>query len=273
MTAPFLKWVGSKRKLVPQLLERLPSDVGSMRYVEPFVGGGSLFFELAPKNALLADVNADLITTYEVVRDNVDELIDRLSSLCEKRAGRAHSHYYEVRDKFNCGGFKDAAMAAFFIYLNKTCFNGVFRVNRLGEFNVPIGDYTNPVILDEAALRACSEILQGVELRCSSFEELLPSLGAGDFVYVDPPYIDAFASYAAGNFDDDKHQLLAHRLAEATDRGVRVLVSNSNVPRAHHLYGWCKNAGGNVELVSSSRSVNSDTTKRGAVLEMVARNY
>lgn len=269
MTAPFLKWVGSKRKLVPTLLASLPSNVGELRYVEPFVGSGALFFELAPKRAILADVNEDLICAYSVVRDSVDELIGKLSELCDARSGAAHSHYYTVRDNFNACLGSDVEHAARFVYLNKTCFNGVYRVNRLGEFNVPIGDYVNPRILDEDALRACSAALQGVELRCASFKDLLPDLGAGDFVYVDPPYIDAFAAYAAGNFDDDKHQLLAHCLAEATDRGVLFLASNSNVPRAHHLYSWCKS----VDVVSSSRSVNSDTANRGACKELLARNY
>lgn len=271
MTDPFLKFVGGKRKLVPEIKVQLPSNFNNRRYIEPFVGGGAVFFALQPKNALLADVNKDLIHCYAAVRDHVDELVRELKALAD-----VHStvSYYSVRDCYNAGKHTSFVQrAAWFIYLNKTCFNGVHRVNQKGEFNVPVGRYENPQIVNEDGLHAASQALQGVDLLHSSFEFLLEEAREGDFVYLDPPYVPVsasanFTTYTQGGFHEADQRKLAEVFHELHCCDCKLMLSNSNTPWIRELY---KNY--MIDVVEMVRSINSKSSRRGAVEEVLIRNY
>lgn len=269
--APFVKWVGGKGRLLSQLRPLLPSGVERMRHVEPFVGGGAFFFSRRPRRALLTDINPNLVATYTAIRDDVEGVIGGL-----RRLAGSHSkeRYYQVRERYNQGrrvsGSKRAAM---FIYLNKTCFNGLHRVNRKGEFNVPMGAYKNPRILNEDGLHAASAALQGSDLRCASFDTLLENAKPGDFVYFDPPYepvseTASFTSYARDGFSRDDQTRLRDVFRALDRRGCKLMLSNSDVPFIRGLYGDF-----NVETVAAPRAINCDATKRGKVSELVVRNY
>jgi len=269
--APIVKWVGGKGRLLPQLAPLLPPGVELMRHVEPFVGGGAVFFALRPPRALLCDVNPALVDTYTAVRDDVEAVIDQLRALAAGHDARA---YYRVRDRYNRGRkLAPAQRAAMFIYLNKTCFNGLHRVNRRGEFNVPAGRYDNPRILNEDALRSASAELSRAELVCSGFERLLTAAKPGDFVSLDPPYepvsqTASFTAYAQDGFGREDQLRLRDVYAVLDRRGCKLMLSNSDVPFIRDLYArW------NIARVSASRAVNSDASKRGPVPEVVVRNY
>ena len=259
---PFVKWVGGKRQLLPSLIERVPCDVGT--YFEPFIGGGALFFAARPRAAVLADVNARLIRTYKGVRDSVEEVIGILETYPYER-----TFFYQVREKDIDAG-SDAEVAAWFIYLNKTGFNGLYRVNRANRFNVPFGRYTNPSICDEVTLRACSLALAKTELLVADFEVVAARATRGDFVYFDPPYVplsvtSSFTSYTSDGFgaaDQTRLRDVARRLKE---RGVRVLLSNSSAPLVRALYA----DGFQMTEVSATRFVNSKGSGRGAVIELL----
>ncbi len=270
MAKPFLKWAGGKTQLLPQLLARTPARIGT--YYEPFLGGGALFFALQREGrferAVLSDSNADLIGVYAQVRDGVEELIEALA--VHQRKYRAASdraeYYYRIRGKRpTCG----AGAAARLIFLNKTCFNGLYRVNSRGEFNVPHGSYANPTICDENGLRAASAALQEVELRTADFAEAMSAAQAGDFLYCDPPYVPlsetaSFTSYTAADFGRTEQQRLAAVAAAARGRGVDVLLSNSGHPEVAQLY---RDAGFRLETVEAVRAINSNGAERGAVRE------
>lgn len=268
---PFLKWVGGKGKLRHALANLLPHGVELMRHVEPFVGGGALFFARAPERALLCDINRDLIATYEAVRDDVDGVIRHLRRLSQRHD---KTHYYEVRDTYNQRTRRSATeRAAMFIYLNKTCFNGLYRVNRRGEFNVPMGRYARPTILDEDTLFAASAALAAAELRCASFETLLQEARPGDFIYMDPPYEPVsrtanFTSYAQDGFSQADQTRLRDVFRELDRRGAKLMLSNSDVPFIRDLY-----RGYQIDTVLAPRAVNCDAKSRGPVQEVVVRNY
>jgi len=268
--APFLKWAGGKGRLLAQLLPLLPPGVEARRHAEPFFGGGAMFFARRPGRALLADVNGELIAAYEMVRDRLDEVLRALAPHAE-----AHDpeHYYRVRDRYNARLGSPPERAAMFIYLNRTCFNGLHRVNRRGEFNVPAGRYRNPRILDPEGLRVASAALQGATLRCADFEALLVDARPGDFVYFDPPYHPVsgtarFTDYATGGFRDDDQVRLRDVFRVLDRRGCKLMLSNSDVPFIHDLY-----RGYPIDLVAAPRAINSDRTRRGPVTEVVVRNY
>ncbi|MGF1466536.1 MAG: DNA adenine methylase [Sandaracinaceae bacterium] len=269
--APFVKWVGGKGKLVAQLVPLLPPGVDAMRHVEPFAGGAALFFARRPERALLADINVPLIDTYRMVRDRVEEVIE---ALVEHAEHHDKGHYYRVRDRYNeARGAATPARAAMFLYLNRTCFNGLHRVNRKGEFNVPAGRYRNPRILDPERLRAASGELRGAELVQDGFEGLLRRARPGDFIYLDPPYAPTsatarFTSYASGGFGAEDQVRLRDVFVELGRRGCRCMLSNSDVPFIRELY-----AGFPVTTVAAPRAVNCDGRGRGLVSEVVVRNY
>lgn len=272
--APFVKWVGGKGRLLGQLLPLLPPGVERMRHVEPFMGGGAMFFARQPERALLCDINPELVSTYEMVRDRVDDVIAELRrhAARHKAAGDAE-YYYAIRERYNRGGGRRAARAAMFIYLNKTCFNGLHRVNRKGEFNVPAGRYVNPRILDEEGLRAASAVLQNAEIRHAGFEELLATARPGDFIYFDPPYEPVsrtanFTNYAQDGFTQDDQRRLRDVFDELTRRGCRCMLSNSDVPFIRELYKHHR-----IDTVAAPRAVSCDKNKRGLVSEVVVRNY
>lgn len=268
---PFVKWAGGKGRLLSQLRPLLPPGVARMRHVEPFVGGGALFFSRQPSRALLTDVNPSLIDTYHAIRDDVERVIDALGELA---AQHCKERYYDVRERYNRGARITAPKrAAMFIYLNKTCFNGLHRVNRRGEFNVPYGSYKNPRILNSEGLRAASRALKAAELRCASFEALLEHAKPGDFVYFDPPYepvssTASFTAYSRNGFSREDQSRLAEVYAALDRRGCKLMLSNSDVPFIRTLYRRFR-----VDMVAAPRAINCNGAKRGKVTEVVVRNY
>jgi DNA adenine methylase len=269
--APILKWAGGKSRLLGQLLPLLPPGASRMRHVEPFVGGGALFFARRPERALLCDINPDLIATYETVRDEVDGLIARLETLAREHSERS---YYALRERYNRGRrLPRVERAAIFVYLNKTCFNGLHRVNQRGEFNVPAGRYANPRILNPDALRAASDLLGRAEIRNTGFEALLEAAKPGDFVYFDPPYepvscTASFTAYTQSGFGRPEQLRLRGVFAALDRRGCRLMLSNSDVPFIRDLY-----RGFRIDEVAAARAINSNASKRGPISEVVIRNY
>ena len=259
---PFLKWAGGKRQLLNELMQAAPRDAST--YFEPFVGGGALFFKLQPKRAVLADVNERLIRTYRGVRNNVEEVIRQL-----KGFKYTSDFYYSFREKDIDAG-TDADVAAWLIYLNKTGFNGLYRVNRDNRFNVPLGRYVNPTICDEDTLRACSAALTKAELLVDDFAIVVKEAGRGDFVYFDPPYVplsatSSFTSYTSRGFGDEEQKRLRDTARKLKKRGVRVLLSNSSAPSVRALYA----VGFDIAEVSATRLVNSKASARGAIVELL----
>jgi DNA adenine methylase len=261
---PFLKWAGGKRQLLDELRRHVPPTYG--RYLEPFVGGGSLFFALRPREALLADVNQRLIRTYKGVRDDVDEVIRLLRDYPYETR-----FFYRMRE-IDIDARSDAEVAAWFIYLNKAGFNGLYRVNRRNLFNVPFGRHTNPTICDGVTLRACSAALAGTELLTSDFEIVCARAEPGDFVYFDPPYVplsttSSFTSYTAHGFGAEEQTRLRDAARALKERRVHVLLSNSSAPFVRDLYS----DGFESIEVSATRQVNSKASGRGALTELVIR--
>lgn len=273
---PFIKWAGGKRRLVPELLRRSPERFGA--YHEPFVGGGALFFGLAAQReargldpaepwAHLSDTNARLIRTYRAVRDDVEGLIARLRDYAE---AHDRDHYYEVRALDVDAMEDDSDVGAWFIYLNKTGFNGLYRVNRKGGFNVPMGRYKNPRVCDDDNLRAASRVLQGATLHQESFDRVLDRAQPGDLVYFDPPYVPAsatssFVSYTKHGFDIADQERLRDVARDLKAADVAVLLSNSDTPPVRSLY----RRGFVARQVMMTRAINSKASRRGAVPELI----
>jgi DNA adenine methylase len=268
---PFLKWVGGKGKLERALSAWYPPGVELMRHVEPFMGGGALFFARAPQRALLCDINRDLVQTYVSVRDELSVVVRHL-----KRLAQAHGEesYYQVRERYNARAHKTLAeRAALFIYLNKTCFNGLYRVNKSGHFNVPMGRYAKPAIADVDTLSAASQRLARADIRCAPFEALIAEAKPGDFVYLDPPYEPVsrtanFTAYASDGFTQADQTRLRDIFRELDRRGSKLMLSNSDVPFIRELY-----RGYQIDEVLAARAVSCDPGKRGPVRELVIRNY
>jgi DNA adenine methylase len=261
---PFLKWAGGKGQLLGELRALVPALRG--RYFEPFLGGGALFFDLLPKKGVLSDVNAEIVGCYATVRDHVGELVRAL-----KRHHYDAEHYYAVRNA-DPTELSPVERAARTIFLNKTGFNGLYRVNRSGKFNVPFGRYAKPLICDEKNLRACSAALAKVELVVSDFEQAALRAKKGDFVYFDPPYVPlsrtaTFTAYAPGGFGADEQARLANLFDRLARRGVEVLLSNSDVPEIRELYGAYR-----IEIVKATRAINSKGSRRGPVSEVLVTN-
>lgn len=272
MAQPIVKWVGGKVRLVSRLTELLPPGAADLRHVEPFAGGASFYFSRAPRAALLADTNASLIEMYRAVRDRVDDVVAVLRGL---DAAHDAAHYYTERERFNRGDYDAATGAALMVYLNHTCFNGLWRVNSKGEFNVPLGDYKRPAILDEPRLREASAALQGVDLRVQDFGATCAACGAGDFVYLDPPYAPApeattksFDGYAPGGFNHDEHIRLRDAFRDMAARGARCMLSNSNTEFARDIYRDFR-----ITKVDSPRSISRAADGRSGVVEIVVRSW
>jgi DNA adenine methylase len=264
--SPVVKWVGGKSKLLPELRARMPERFG--RYYEPFAGGAALFFATAPREAVLADDNRDLIETYRAITEDVDGVVRRLEL---HRRHHGETHYYETRARWNDAQVSWSALdrAATFIYLNKTCFNGLWRVNRGGAFNVPMGRYTDPPICVPDALRTAAIVLARAELRHQDFRLAAADAARGDFVYFDPPYDPVtktanFTSYTQGAFGDDDQRALAELAKALVARGVRVMLSNSDTPFVRTLY-----RGLTIDRVKCPRAINSDASRRGDVDEVI----
>ena len=266
---PVLKWAGGKGRLLPELLARLPGDFSG--YHEPFIGGGALFFALAAggrlRPAYLSDDDTALIEVYTALREGVEGVI---AALREHRYER--DHYYRVRAQ-RPEELSLAERAARVIYLNKTCYNGLYRENRAGQFNVPFGRYANPTICDEPNLRAAAAVLQGVDLAQRPFPTVLDVAKAGDFVYFDPPYVPVsatahLAAYTRPGCGPDDQRRLRDVFAALAERGVRAMLSNSDTPFVRELY-----AGFRVEQIFAARAVNSKANGRGKVAEVLVMNY
>lgn len=264
---PFLKYAGGKTQLLPQLLSRMPSSYNV--YYEPFLGGGALFFAARPRRAVLSDSNKILIRTYIAIQNHVEDVIERLKVYVSKHS---EEFYYSQRDVFIDALWKDADIAAWMIYLNKTGFNGLYRVNKSGKFNVPFGKYKNPPILDEENLRSCSEVLKRAYIKCIDFSLPMYEAEKGDFIYCDPPYIPikagSFTAYSAEKFDRADHQRLSSAAWAAKSRGVNVLLSNSVSPVVKELY---EAPSFQIETVSAKRSINSKGSDRGSIGEYLIR--
>ena len=268
-TYPIVKWVGGKRQLMFELLKNMPENYN--RYFEPFIGGGALFFELQPNNAYISDTNEELINLYQVVRDNVDVLINDL-----KKHKITKEYFIEIRNIDRTQEYQnwsDIQKASRFIYLNRTCFNGLYRVNSKGEFNVPFGNYKNPKILDENNLLNCSELLKNTEIECADFSQILSKVKKGDFVYLDPPYVplnetSSFTSYTKDGFDLDMQFKLRDVCDELDNKGVKFLLSNSDTKLVNELY-----ENYNIKKVFATRAINANPDGRGKITEVLVRNY
>jgi DNA adenine methylase len=265
---PFLKWAGGKAQLLPMILPRLPRRIET--YYEPFLGGGAVFFALADEGrfqrAVLADANAEIVACYRGVRDHLDAVVAALRGWKYEEAC-----YYAVRE-LEPSALGLAERAARLIYLNRTCYNGLYRVNRAGKFNVPFGRYTNPRICDEEGLRAASAVLQRAEVLGADFETAVERAQPGDAVYFDPPYLPVsetadFTAYHEWGFDAEAHERLAGVFASLGARDVYALLSNSDAPLARRLYAPFRPA-----LVEATRSINSKASGRGAVMELLVGN-
>jgi DNA adenine methylase len=246
MATPIVKWVGGKTHLLDELLIRLPTAF--RRYYEPFAGGLALFFALQPRRAVLADLNADLVATYQAVADDPEAVIANLAAL---KANQGDNHYYAIRSRWNAREERDgpADRAAMFIYLNKTCFNGLWRVSRTGRFNSSMGD-AETFEFDGSAIEAAAAALAGASLRCADFEAVLAGASLGDLIYADPPYDGAYAGYDARRFGEAAQVSLASMLRAAAARGASVIVSNSDTPLIRRLYdGW------QIDEVAATHSV------------------
>lgn len=274
---PFLKWAGGKGQLLDRISDSLPIEFDS--YLEPFVGGGAVFFHIYRngfrRHATLSDINLELMTAYETVRDSVEELIDELQSGVYEDDKEV---YYSIRKWDREPDWEEVSSVrrtARMIYLNRTCYNGLYRVNQKGQFNVPYGRYENPTICDEENLRAVSKALQGVDLLCTDFEEAVERASKGDLIYLDPPYQPVsdtanFTSYTKGGFDESEQRRLAKVFKELNDRGCLVLESNSSAALIQKLY---ENQNFVIEKLQAKRAISSDPNGRGNVTELLIRNY
>lgn len=271
ITWPFLKWAGGKRRLARHLADLCPHNI--QRYVEPFLGSGALFMYLAQTRpgfqAVLSDSNAELVNVYRCVRDSAKELAEALEDHERKYYRNPERHYYRVRDDH---GLQDRIeRAARMVFLNKTCYNGLYRVNRSGRFNVPHGSYVRPAICNRESLFAASEILNrdGVSIRRADYATATGACKAGDLVYLDPPYLPVtktanFTDYTSDSFGYDDHVALAKEFQRLADIGCTVVLSNSNSARIRDLYD-----GFVIQTVGVSRSINCNASRRTGQSELV----
>lgn len=259
-TKPFLKWVGGKRSILPELIKRLPESYGTYR--EPFVGGGALFFAVQPAKAYLSDINFHLVVTYKAVEKDVDRLILNLNM---HQKNHSKEYYQKARERL-CNEDDTTKIAALVIYLNKTCFNGLYRVNKAGQFNVPMGSYTDPSLFDEDALRNDSKVLQGVTITQHPFWQT--PVVREDFYYLDPPYHQVYAQYDSSGFGEEEHKRLAKFCQEIHDAKAYFMLSNSDTSFVRGLFAKFK-----IERVEAGRSVSCKVKSRGKENELIIRNY
>jgi len=269
---PFIKWVGGKRQLLPELLHYLPPHI--LDYYEPFIGGGALLWTLEPqqlRSITVNDYNAELINVYQMVKDKPQQL---LASLAKHR--NTETYYYELRAldrQANYNRRSKITRASRFIYLNKTGYNGLYRVNSSGQHNVPFGRYANPAIVDPDTIYACSAFLQHVQLMQGDFDAIQPLLTADAFVYLDPPYAPVsatanFTSYTDQGFDQSMQQRLKEFCDYIDSIGAKFMLSNSAAPLIYELYKDYQ-----IVEVQANRAVNSKASGRGKVTELIVRNY
>ncbi len=272
LVSPVVKWVGGKRQLLQDILKHIPDRYST--YYEPFVGGGAVLFHLQPEKIVINDINEELMSVYNVICNNVEELIEDL-----KKHKNESDYFYKIReldrDREKYAQLNNIGRASRIIYLNKTCYNGLFRVNRQGEFNTPFGRYKNPNIVNEATLRAVNNYFNRakVTLKCGDFEEAVKGIRKGSFVYFDPPYDPVsdsanFTGYDKGGFDKDEQIRLKKLCDKLNNRGVKFLLSNSSTEFILDLYKDY-----NITIVKAKRSINSKGDGRGDVNEVLVKNY
>ena len=272
---PFVKWVGGKRQLLKQFreLNLYPPECfnpESNTYFEPFVGGGAVFFDLLPKRAELSDTNRELVMTYNVIKDNVDGLIKSLKKHIYNK-----EYYLGVRAQ-DINELSDIDVASRFIFLNRTGFNGMYRVNKSGQFNVPFGRYKNPLICDVNNLRKVSEALQGITITHRDYKDVLELAKIGDFIYFDPPYYplnptSSFTAYTAKGFFEKEQIELRDTFVKLHERGCFVMLSNSDTPFINELYSELE--GVSINKIIAGRAINSKGSKRGKINEVLITNY
>lgn len=287
---PFVKWVGGKSQLLDEIREKYPSKIE--KYCEPFVGGGAVLFDILnnyqPKEILINDINKELINTYLQIKNNCSEMIVRLCDLkniyVNQSVEKNKEMFYQKRARYNelkISGNKQKNLekAVLFIFLNKTCFNGLYRVNKKGEFNVPFNNAKNPLICDEDNLKACSELLKNVEMKVGDYKECKNFIDGKTFVYIDPPYrpitqTSAFTSYSENDFSDKEQIELSNFITEIASKGAQVLVSNSDPKNADENDNFFDDLYAHFEIkrVSASRMINSNAKKRGAIKELLISN-
>jgi DNA adenine methylase len=269
----FLKWAGGKRKILNEIDKHLPKKIN--RYFECFLGGGSVFFYIKqkynPKYCMISDINKDLIETYKAVRDNPKELIKQIKHFKKKNS---KEFYYSMREKFNKNKITGIKRCAVFIYMNKTCFNGLYRVNSKGEFNVPCGKYKNPEIFNEESILLASKLLKGVKIKCCDYELIKNKVRKNDFVYLDPCYDPlkktSFANYTPRRFSDEDNDRLASFVWSLKKKGARILFSNNITKNVKRLYP--KKDFDRI-IVYCSRSINCNSQGRGLISEFLIKNY
>ena len=293
MAKPFIKWAGGKTQLLTQFENILPHNLEEAEhftYIEPFVGGGAMLFHMLQKytnigRVIINDINPNLITAYRVIRDTPERLITDLKML--QREFRQNSneearkeYFLRIRKSYNEDTHNDVTNTAMFIFLNRTCFNGLYRVNSKGYFNVPFGKYTNPTICDEELLLEDSKILQNVEILCGDYTLIERYVDNNTIIYFDPPYrplstTSSFTSYSKENFDDTEQTRLAHFFARLSRYGCKMMLSNSDCCAQNPNDTFFENLYGNfiIDKVHASRFVNAIPSKRGKLTEILVRNY
>lgn len=266
---PFLKWAGGKSQLLASFEEFFPEEIN--RYFEPFTGGGAVFFHLRNLHgdfyAELSDMNQELVNCYTVIRDQLTDLLNDL-----QKHENTEEYFYQLRGQ-EIAELSNVERASRLIFLNKTCFNGLYRVNSKGNFNVPFGFYKNPSTRNEPLLRACSDALQNTKIVHRPFEDVLKKARKGDFVYFDPPYhplssTSNFTSYTKNSFSGEDQERLAETFIELDKRGCKLMLSNSDCPFIRDLYAQF-----NVETVYAMRAINCKATGRGKISEVLVMNY
>lgn len=273
---PFVKWAGGKRQLIPILNENLPKSFGT--YCEPFLGGGALLFHILTERdgqkCSISDLNSNLVLAYTTIRDRIDELIGSLKAHEKHYQKDSKSYYYSVRES---NPRSEIEKTSRLLFLNRTCFNGLYRVNSKGKFNVPLGRYTNPNIVNEENLRSVSSILQSskVAIKCRDFEAVLRDAKKGDLVYFDPPYQPVsetanFTSYTNKDFTIDDLDRLAKLCKKLDSKGCKVLLSNSDSKEVADMFStksW------KVNKIQANRAINSNSKKRTGHFELLIKNY
>ena len=270
---PVLKWVGGKRQIMSSIIALLPKNIKNYSYVEPFVGGAAVLFQLQPETALVNDSNLELINVYHVIKNNLDELITDL-----KRHKNEADYYYAIRGLDRTAEFNtltNVQRASRIIFLNKTCFNGLYRVNNAGEFNVPFGRYRNPNIVNEPVLKAVSRFLNtnNILFTCTDFNDILKTVDENSFVYLDPPYHPVsessnFTGYVQGGWNSLDQIRLREACDELTGKGIKFLLSNSSAPFIREQYRNYK-----IQTVKANRAINSNGSEQGEIDELLIRNY
>ena len=271
--APFVKWAGGKRQLIPQIRERMPEKYND--YYEPFVGGGAVIFDLLPANALINDINKALINTYRIICNESDAFLKEVNRLDNDMWEDGKKYYYSIREHYNDKLMRseyDVELAALFVFINKHCFNGLYRVNGKGLFNVPYNN-SRRVSVDEDVIIATSEYLRGVTIIDGDFEQACKNAKKGDFVFIDSPYAPlnptSFESYTKEGFDIESHKRLAKLYDELTARGCYCMLTNLNTELINELYG---NKDYKIDVVSVKRMINSDASNRVGE-EVIICNY